>query len=213
LKRFILKFIKYIIRLSAESLKNLTVKIDRLRAIFVLNTYSTLGRKRLSSMLNVGEGYIRNIISSLKSDGLVREDRLGNSLTGRGKKAAELLSQYLVPYFDFEAAGFLNSKAVLVKGASRYIKKGLEERDAAIRMGATGTLIITYSGGALWFPELANLSEENPELAESIKQRIAPRENDVIIISWSSSAKDSERGVLNAAIEIMKNAGKLRVLI
>lgn len=199
--------------MSAESLKNLTVKIDRLRALFVLNAYSTLGRKRLSSMLSVGEGYIRNIINSLKNDGLVREDRSGNSLTGRGQKTAKLLSDYLVPYFDFEAAGFPNSKAVLVKGASSYIKMGLEERDAAIRMGATGTLIITHNSGALWFPGLANLSEKNPELVESIKQRIASRENDVIIISWSSSAKDSERGALNAAIEIMKKAGKVRVLI
>lgn len=208
-----MKHDKYITGLSVESLKNLTVKIDRLRALFVLSTHTAVGRKRLSSVLDVGEGYVRNIISGLKTDGLVREDRSGNFLTTKGKMAMKSVSDYLVPYFGFRAAGFVNSKAVLVKGNSGHIKMGVEERDAAIRMGATGALIITCNHGSFWFPGLANLSEDNPALVEAIRRHMAPEENDVIIISWGKSPKDSERGALNAAIEILEKAGKDRALI
>ncbi|MEM3789113.1 MAG: DUF4443 domain-containing protein [Candidatus Bathyarchaeia archaeon] len=213
MKRFILKIIKHSIRLSVESLKNLTVKIDRLRALFVLSSYPGVGRKRLSSVLDVGEGYVRNIIGSLKRDGLVREDRVGNFLTSRGKAVVRSISDHLVAHFDFNVAGFQNSKAVLVKGLSEHIKMGLEERDAAIRMGATGALIITCSGGNFWFPGLVNLSDANPELVQSIKGQIKMDEKDVVIITWSKSAKDSERGALNAAIEILEKTGKISALI
>ncbi len=199
--------------MSVEWLKNLTVKIDKVRALFVLNGQVTLGRKRLASLLNVGEGYIRNLINGLKNDGLVKEDRHGNFLTSKGKNAITSISEYLVPYFNFEITGFLNSKAVLVKGASKYVKIGLEERDSAIKMGAAGALIITYSGGSFWFPGLANLTQDNPELVRSIKKHITPEENDVIIIAWGSKAKDAERGALNAALEIIKKAGKPDLLI
>ncbi len=198
--------------MSVELLKNLTVKIDKLRAIFVLNAYSNLGRKKLASVLNVGEGYTRNIITGLKKDGLVREDRYGIALTEEGKKFLATISDHIVPYFNIEVSGFPNSRAVLVKNAFKYIKIGLEERDWAIKMGAAGALTITYNKGNFWFPGLSNLSQDNPQLVMSIKH-MNPEENDVIIISWGNTAKDSERGALAAALEIIKKAGNLNILI
>jgi len=192
--------------LSVELLKNLTVKVDKLRALFALSTYSILGRKKLASVLGVGEGYARNIISGLKKDGLVKEDRHGIALTEEGKRFLAKIFERVIPYFNIGVLEFPNSKAVLVKNAGEYVKIGLEERDWAIKMGSAGALIITHSKGNFWFPGLSNLSDEYPQLVMSVKH-LNPEENDVIIITWGSTQKDTERGALGAALELIKKAG------
>lgn len=197
--------------MSAEQLKKITNTIDKIRALYLLNDKTSVGRKMLSKLLDIGEGYARNIITNLKNSGLIKEDRIGNSLTEKGKKFILKISDYMVPFFDFKIEGFKNSKAVLVKNASKLIKMGIEERDAAIRIGALGALIITYSNGSFWFPGITNLTEDHPEIVEPIKGQINAEENDVIIITWGNSSKDAERGVLNAALEIIDKSGAIQI--
>ena len=197
--------------MSAEQLKKITNTIDKVRALYLLNGKTAVGRKMLSKLLDIGEGYARNIITNLKNSGLIKEDRLGNSLTENGKNFILRISEYIVPFFDFKIEGFKNSKAVLVKNSSKYIKMGIEERDAAIRMGALGALIITYNNGSFWFPALTNLTEDHPEIVEPIKGHINANENDVIIITWGNSPKDAERGALYAALEIIDKSGAMQI--
>ncbi|MDI6707544.1 MAG: DUF4443 domain-containing protein [Candidatus Thermoplasmatota archaeon] len=173
-----------------------------LREIYLTQT---IGRKRLASQVGVGEGTIRTILKYFKAKDFVVIEQVGIKLSEKGKKIFE---KYRLQTTALEKSGLTVGKyncAVIVKNKASKIKLGIEQRDEAIKAGATGTTTLVYKNNVLSFPgEAQALDQSYPKISALIISKFNPENNDVIIIGSGMSLKKAEEGALAAALELVK---------
>ncbi len=97
-----------------------------------------------------------------------------------------------------------HSAAILVRNAGQKVKIGLEQRDAAVRAGATGATTIILRKGKYVVPmSSADSAKEFPnKVWSTVKNILAPKDNDVIIVCSAKSEKEAEYGALAAALTV-----------
>jgi DNA-binding PadR family transcriptional regulator len=161
----------------------------------LIEKYGRAGRKQLAEKLGIGEGSMRTILDTLKKHGLITSSRGGHALTAKGRR-------YLGRPLEFVRvdAGDLTvgeiDVATVVRGAAARVKKGIEQRDAAIKVGADGATVLVFKRGKLQFPD--GFTKVNVKLEKLIKI-FRPREGDVIIIGTGGDAVKAEAGARAAA--------------
>ncbi len=178
---------------------------DIVRLILMLGEQEPLGRKSIAKMIRLGEGSTRTLLGRLQENGLIKIVREGCRLTEEGRKLYNLLTSLLTPPRQIDADVLKQGKqncAVLVRGSASKIKKGLEQRDAAVRAGANGATTLIYLGERFTIPcENVDLEERYPSpLWSRLRERLKPSDGDAIIIAGADSGEDAEEGVLAAAL-------------
>ncbi len=171
------------------------------KALYCLNKDSPIGRKKLASLLNIGEGSTRTILSILTENEDIVIRKSGVSLTQEGKRTWYRVAMNMAP-IDVESLtiGKVNC-AVQVPGAANKISFGCEERDTAIKAGATGATTLLYINGVLMFP-----GNEYPLDAKSekiIRSTFELNEGDVIIIGTADTLEAAEEGAVSAGLELL----------
>ncbi|KUO40025.1 MAG: hypothetical protein AVW05_01210 [Hadesarchaea archaeon DG-33] len=149
------------------------------RALELIAKHKRIGRKQLAGELGVGEGSMRTILNQLKKqDEFVQVDT-GDLTVGK---------------IDV---------ATIVRGAAKKIKRGIEQRDEAIKVGAQGATVLVFKRGKLQFPdEFIKMGKKN---SETIIKTFKPREGDVIIISTADDVLSAETGARAAARTLVKS--------
>ncbi|MEM0481539.1 MAG: DUF4443 domain-containing protein [Nitrososphaerota archaeon] len=173
------------------------------RAIYLIADSPGIGRKRLAEALGLGEGVARTLLSRLKIEGLVETDRTGCFLTGKAQALySELMARMGRPRLleIRDTWPYPVSVGIVVKGVADLVKRGLEQRDAAIRAGAKGAMTLVYQAGRLLMPAVSDVTAEHPEFANKILEAMRPEEGDAIIISGAENLHDAENGVVAAAL-------------
>ncbi|MGA1974763.1 MAG: DUF4443 domain-containing protein [Conexivisphaerales archaeon] len=169
-----------------------------LYALFLI-AESSVGRQKLASIMSIGEGSARTLLRKLTKRGLVVADRSGCRLTPRG---ASVYGEAKRAFYLFRPKhGSLPGKVsfgVGLRGGGGKAE-GVQERDQAVKAGAEGAITLVYSEGKLYMPGLSNVSEEHPDLAESILNVVSPSDGDAIIVSWGSEVSEVVYGSLSAA--------------
>lgn len=166
-----------------------------------LDKNNPVGRKKLSSMIGVGEGSTRTILGILQEHDLVDIDKSGVSINKKG--ADYHSSTYMeIKHIDTEALtiGEYDCVVRVSKMASR-VKYGCEERDVAIKAGASGATTLICNNGHLMFP-----GSEYPvdrELNDLLWDSVSIRNEDVIIIGTGESPEIAEEGAVIAALTLM----------
>jgi hypothetical protein len=162
-----------------------------------------VGRGKLAEHLSVGEGAVRTIIGRFKAAGLVSTAKAGCSLT---KSGLGLLSRYRKVFrakADFgktELVSSNNNLAILVKNCGGKVKSGMEQRDAAIKIGAETAVTIVVRNKHLVIPSVSNdLFEDFPRAAHQIMRLLSPVENDAIVIAGADDSGVAAYGALAAA--------------
>lgn len=178
-------------------------------ALLALGDKGNLGRKRFTEELGLGEGAVRTIINRLRKHSLAKVDRSGCSLTEKGRKLYEALRKNIGEFIEFNGNmpwNYRYNVGVRVRDMAKFLRMGLEERDAAIRAGADAAMIITVQEGSLLMPGISNLSEEQPSFASRIVSSFKPSDGDVIIITGSDDKNKALYGALAAAYELLRKA-------
>jgi DNA-binding transcriptional regulator LsrR (DeoR family) len=180
-------------------------EVHFIKAISVLGE-RMMGRKALSEELGIGEGAVRTLLKRLVGGRLVRISRSGCSLTREGealhKKLREVLPRILPVKKSAITTGERNI-GVLVRGVARQVKRGLEQRDAAVRAGASGAVIILFRQGRLSMPGVTrDLGKDYPEAAEQVMKLFQPAEEDVIIIGGADDEEIARNGAIAAALTL-----------
>src|SRR5919199_4143476 len=112
----------------------------------LLDKNGHISRTLLCQELGLGEGSARTLIKHLKMQGLVSSTNGGTRLTEKGKA----FSSELLQSIPSEA---IMTKCAIVLGKFNYgflrkygfaIKSGIEQRDAAIKIGALGATTLLY---------------------------------------------------------------------
>jgi len=166
------------------------------RSLELIAKHKAIGRKRLAEELGVGEGSVRTILSQLKRQGLIRSSGGGHELTSKGRRELGRAGKFVEVDAGDLTVGEVDI-ATLIKGAASKVKRGIEQRDEAIKAGAEGATVLIFRNGRLRFPDgffkIAN------ETAERLMASLEPEDGDVIIIGTASDAVKAEAGARAAA--------------
>ncbi|MEM2874745.1 MAG: DUF4443 domain-containing protein [Candidatus Hadarchaeales archaeon] len=166
------------------------------RALELISLNGRVSRGELSRRLGIGEGSIRTILKRLKERGLVRSTRAGHFLTEKGKRALgrpEKTVEVSVPGLTVGKANV----ATVVRGAARFVHRGIEQRDEAIKVGAKGATVLVCIGGRLHFPD--RFMEVGREAEGELMEKLDVREGDAIIIGTADDLRLAEEGARAAA--------------
>lgn len=171
-------------------------------ALELIASHQRIGRKQLAEELGVGEGSMRTILNQLKKRGLITSSRGGHSLTAKGKRV-------LGKPFEFVRVDVGNltvgevSIATIVKGVAAKVKRGIEQRDEAIKAGADGATVLIFREGKLRFPD--GFFEVKKKAGDALIEALRPREGDVIVIGTAGDAVKAEAGAKAAARGLAKS--------
>ncbi len=171
-------------------------------SLYVLSDGKRMGRKRLAEESGVGEGSMRRILDSLKENNFVEIKQTGITIT---KAGLAYLSELPIRVIEIDASKIVlgdYSQAIMVKGASRLIDNGLQQRDAGIRAGALGCTTLVMRDGELILPPSWSIDENEPEVAEHIKEVSNMVDDDIIIIGSADNKISAINAALSAAFEL-----------
>ena len=162
-------------------------------------------RNALCSGLVLGEGTVKTLVKHLKMQGLIETSNRGTKMTVKGKGVYEGLLSAIPAEMSLPKCSVALSRfnyAVLVREFGFAVGLGIEQRDAAIKMGATGATTLLFKDNKFVMPANSNDSlKKEPRVRRMLVEKLKPKEGDVIIIgSADSNEKTAELGAKNAAL-------------
>ena len=174
--------------------------------MLILLENGVVGRKRLSSLINLGEGSVRSLIRRLREAGLIDTSKEGCYLTPKGREKVKDLRKFLKGPIEIELSELLQDKvyASLVRGVPLEKLRVLEVRDEAVRAGGKGAIILVCLQGKLIFPETSELlARYHPRDELRIMEAFKPSEGDIIIVGLGSSPHASKLSAIGAALRAL----------
>ncbi len=168
------------------------------KAYRIIDEDGPIGRKALSAALKVGEGSTRTILDRMIREGSAENTNRGAILTERGK---EKLSDSGILLEEVDLDGLTVGRyncAVLAKGMAHKVRLGCEQRDEAVRAGATGATTLVCKKGKLLFPG----DEKYPDqkLVAPLRGVFAVEEDDAVIVGSAFTREAAEKGAVSAAL-------------
>lgn len=179
------------------------------KVLEIVGKYGTVGRIRLSKELELGEGATRTLLKHLKREGIVKGSRQGITFSEHGRKLfsdlrSKISEGFQVPNSPLTVGPF--NIAVLVRDAAHGIKRGVEQRDMAIKAGALGATTLIFSQNKLIMPSSEkDVFEDVSSMCDILVSMFAPKENDVIIVGTGENKKTAETGAKMAALELLRS--------
>ena len=178
-----------------------------IKALEQISLQKCVGRLKLSEDLHLGEGEVRTLVKHLKNEGLIEVSKIGISLSASGKRVLTSLRTVVSEPVDIPSTpltvGPFNV-AVRIAGMKDFIKKGLEQRDAAIKAGAKGATTLVFTEHRLIMPGTEeDVSKNDPSILASLSE-LRLKEGDVIIIGSAEEKIKAELGAKTAALELIK---------
>ena len=169
-----------------------------------------ISRDLLGSELSLGGGSIKTLVKHLKATNMIKTSNAGTILSEKGEI---IISQILlhipmetsIPQSTITVGKF--NYAVLVKNIANSIRSGIEQRDIAIKSGATGATTLLFKDRKFLVPK-TNFDALADELIiqKILMENLQPNDNDVIIIgSDNISKQNAELAAKNAALFTIMN--------
>lgn len=171
-------------------------------ALHLLSDGKRMGRKALADRVGIGEGSMRRILDTLKEWEMISVKQTGIIIT---KTGLGFLNEIPVKILDLDLRDVVVGRyhqAVKVSGVSSKIENGMQQRDAGIRVGASGCTTIVLRNGTLMMPPDWDLDKEKPELATKIRRDVGLGTDDIIIVGGAEDIHSSVNAALTAAFEL-----------
>ena len=165
-----------------------------------------IGRKRLSEMMEIGEGSVRSLIRRLRKAGYVEVGREGCYLTRKGQRRVKELRKFLKGPIEVELPSLAGGKAsaTLVKLRGKEELKVVELRDEAVRAGGRGAIILLSRGGGLFFPEtMEPLGKYRSDDELVLITALQPSDGDLVVVGLGDSSKDSMIAALAVSLTML----------
>ncbi len=178
------------------------------KALEIIGFYGTVGRIRLSKELELGEGATRTLLKHLKKEGLIEGSRRGVTFSKQGNRLFSNLRSKIsegtdIPYSPITVGPF--NIAVLVRDTAHRVKRGVEQRDTAIKAGALGATTLIFSNNKLTMPSNEEAFKDLSPIDNILASKLNPKENDVIIVGSGENKRIAEIGAKMAALKLLKS--------
>lgn len=184
------------------------------KALQLVKSRGHISRDLLSKELGLGEGSIRTLMKHLQMNNMIKATNAGTTMTQKGEALLlELLSsiptEMNLPKCSIALGKF--NYVVLLKQHSHAIKSGVEQRDAAIKIGAKGATTLLFKQNKFVMPSNTNYDslQKEPKISKLLIRTLNPEEGDAIIIgSDDMHEKRSEFAAKSAALLTIMNHEK-----
>jgi predicted transcriptional regulator len=184
------------------------------KALQLVKSRGHISRDLLSKELGLGEGSIRTLMRHLQMNNMIKATNAGTTMTQKGEALLlELLSsiptEINLPKCSIALGKF--NYVVLLKQHSHAIKSGVEQRDAAIKIGAKGATTLLFKQNKFVMPSNTNYDslQKEPKISKLLIRTLNPEEGDAIIIgSDDMHEKRSEFAAKSAALLTIMNHEK-----
>lgn len=173
-------------------------------ALQLIENNGRASRALLCEKLALGEGSIKTLVKHLKMHNLIETTKAGMSLTSKGKAiCSELLSsipaETNIPKCSVALGKF--NYAVLLKEFGFAVKSGIEQRDAAVKMGALGATTLLFDDGKFTMPGRSHDSlRREQHIRRLLVEKLKPTDGDAIIIGSAEEERIAELAAKNAAL-------------
>jgi len=180
------------------------INFEEVSLLLLLFLRGRLGRRQISSYLDIGEGVVKRILKNLSNRSLVETKRGGTTLSEKGLKLLrDKLSQFKIVSVNAfnaeEVCSLCEGVGFLIRNTSPF--KIVEVRDEAVRGGAKGALIIEVKKGDFVLPpNLGKIESYFPLLAKKLKESFETLDGDFIIFAYSEELGKAIIGGLKASI-------------
>jgi len=164
-----------------------------------------ISRSLLVKELGLGEGSVKTLVKHMKMNGMIETSNAGTWLTSKGKSLYSKLhlaisSEIDIPHCSIALGKF--NHAVLVKNMATNIRSGIEQRDAAIKIGATGATTLIFKDSKFLMPGTGqDFLRKDPNVRSLMLERFVPDDKDVIIIGSADNKKIAEMAAKSAALQ------------
>jgi hypothetical protein len=146
------------------------------------------GRFSLMKELGLGEATVKTMMKKLEEERMAKKSTIGLALAKRGEKIFKLLERKMPDPIPVKLPEISKktSVALVVRGARKNIRKGIEQRDEGIKHGVDVTTLV-FEDGKIRFPGARNVA--------TIKELDgALEEGDVILVSSGKNLSEAKRG-------------------
>ncbi len=172
-----------------------------------------ISRALLINELRLGEGSIKTLVKHLKMSGMIETSNAGMWLTNKGKSVYAKLHSTVPAEMDIPKCSIALAKfnhAVLVKGLAGNVKSGIEQRDAAIKIGAVGATTLIFKEGKFLMPDNKNNDalQKDLKIRTSIIKGLNPHDYDIIIIGSAEDTKTAEIAAKSSALQTIADHEK-----
>jgi predicted transcriptional regulator len=176
--------------------------------MLTIGNSSAIGRQALAKKVGLGEGAIRTILKRLRDQGYVETNAYGCVLSPKGKKAfSEIKAKIpkIVPIPETKLTIGSNQVALVVKGASSRVSNGIRERDASIKVGASGATTYLVRDSRFTVPKGSTDCEKDfpGTIWARLRGELQPKSGDVVIVCGSDNEITSELGAISAALTLV----------
>ncbi|TET63269.1 hypothetical protein E3J49_06925, partial [Candidatus Bathyarchaeota archaeon] len=181
-------------------------EVHIIKALETISAEGAVGRIKLSKTLGLGEGATRTLVKHLRNEGIIEISRSGIILSESGRKLLSVLKSKIggetdVPKSSLTVGSF--NVAVLIRDEADVVTHGLEQRDAAIKAGASGATTLVFSHNKLAMPGISeDVSQNIKSIYDMLISKLKPKENDVIIIGSAEDRFTAEFGAKAAVLEL-----------
>jgi len=200
-------YIRALEKVASRYAPSRALSFDVVHAFVALQIMENRGRTSRNALcrgLSLGEGTVKTLVKHLKMHGLVQTSNGGTKMTVKGRGICQGLlsampSEMSLPKCSVALGKF--NYAVLVREFGFAIRSGIEQRDAAIRIGAKGATTLVFNEAKFVMPSNSQDSlRKDPVVRRMLVAKLNPQEGDVIIIGSADSEKTAELAAKNAAL-------------
>ena len=185
------------------------------KALEEVSLRGTVGRLRLSKLLQLGGGEVRTLVKHLKSEQLIEVSTSGVSLSPRGRSMLSSLRVFMTEPLEVPSTPLTvgpSNIAVRVVGVRDFVRYGLEQRDAAIIAGAKGATTLIFSGNRLSMADTAEEVFSEDVAVHTLLSRMILEDGDVIVIGSADTKLRAELGAKMAAIRLLESRNKNEIV-
>lgn len=177
-------------------------------AFLTIGESGIIGRQALAARSGLKEGPARTVIKKLREGGYIEANASGCYLTKSGESALGSLSARLSPLVLIERSALTMGPVqvgLAVKGGGRSVRSGLEQRDAAVGVGAAGATTLVVKEGKFSIPGGSTDCEKDfpgPSWG-SLRGHLRLANGDAVILSGAAGEVTSKLGALSAALTLL----------
>ncbi|HEY7079944.1 MAG TPA: DUF4443 domain-containing protein [Nitrososphaeraceae archaeon] len=206
-------YVKTLLEISSRYAPSRILSYDMahiFKTLQLMHDKGHISRELLCNKLNLGEGSIKTLVKHMKMQDMVHTSKSGTRLSNKGSDLythlhASIPTECEIPKCSI-ALGKYNY-GVLLKHLAYAIKSGIEQRDAAVKMGALGATTLLFLDRKFVIPMTGYDSLKNEiRIYELLVKKLMPESGDVIIIgSDESDPRTAELASKSAALLTIMN--------
>jgi hypothetical protein len=156
--------------------------------------------------LNIKEGPIKTLLKRLEQNGLVTSvANRGHILSEEGRAWHQKLRKRIIRNKQVQVPGLSlkeSAYGIQLRGLADLVASGIEQRDLALLVGASGATTLTFQGGALKVPSVSGEALDEETLKE-LNSEFRFQDGDIVIVGMGRTPSDALRGAFNAALSLL----------